>query len=143
MVKRLPTVRETWVRSLSREDPLAKEMATHSSLLAWEIPWTEEPGSYNPRGCKESDTTGQLSTQANPNLSSAYSRGPENEQENCSLNDFNSLMFIFLRVVTEDGKLCKYKVGLTEPLLTTIIMANIPRSSCSEHFNMGELTRTL
>ena len=82
-------------------------MATHCSLLAWEIPWTEEPGSYNPRGCKESDTTGQLTTQTNPNLSSAYSRGPENEQENCSLNDFNSLMFIFLRVVTEDGKLCK------------------------------------
>ena len=41
-VKRLPTVRETWVRSLGQEDPLEKEMATHSSTLAWKIPWTEE-----------------------------------------------------------------------------------------------------
>ena len=44
MVKRLPTVQETWVRSLGQEDPLEKEMATHSSALAWKIPWTEEPG---------------------------------------------------------------------------------------------------
>ena len=44
MVKRLPTTRETWVQSLGREDPLEKEMATHSSILAWKIPWTEEPG---------------------------------------------------------------------------------------------------
>ena len=42
MVKRLPTVRESWVRSLGQEDPLEKEMATHSSTLAWKIPWTEE-----------------------------------------------------------------------------------------------------
>ena len=42
MVKRLSTMQETWVRSLSREDPLEKEMATHSSTLAWKIPWTEE-----------------------------------------------------------------------------------------------------
>ena len=44
MVKRLPAMLETQVRSLSREDPLEKEMATHSSILAWRIPWTEEPG---------------------------------------------------------------------------------------------------
>ena len=43
-VKRLSTTRETWVRSLGWEDPLEKEMATHSSILAWKIPWTEEPG---------------------------------------------------------------------------------------------------
>ena len=43
-LKRLPAMRETWVRSLGREDPLEKEMATHSSILAWRIPWTEEPG---------------------------------------------------------------------------------------------------
>ena len=42
MVKRLPTVRKTWVCSLGQEDPLEKEMATHSSTLAWQIPWTEE-----------------------------------------------------------------------------------------------------
>ena len=43
MVKRLPTMRETWVQSLLREDPLEKEMAPHSSILAWKIPWIEEP----------------------------------------------------------------------------------------------------
>ena len=44
MVKRLPTMQETSVRSLDQKDALEKEMATHSSVLAWEIPWTEEPG---------------------------------------------------------------------------------------------------
>ena len=43
-VKRLTTMRETWVPSLDQVDPLEKEIATHSSILAWEIPWTEEPG---------------------------------------------------------------------------------------------------
>ena len=43
-LKRLPAIQETWVRSLDREDPLEKEMATHSSTLAWRIPWREEPG---------------------------------------------------------------------------------------------------
>ena len=44
MVKRLPTMLETQIQTLSREDLLEKEMATHSSILAWKIPWTEEPG---------------------------------------------------------------------------------------------------
>ena len=43
-VKRLPTMRETWAQTLGREDLLEKEMVTHSSILAWKIPWTEEPG---------------------------------------------------------------------------------------------------
>ena len=43
-LKHLPAMREAWVRSLRWEDPLEKEMATHSSILAWKIPWTEEPG---------------------------------------------------------------------------------------------------
>ena len=50
-------MQEIRVRILGWEDPLEKEMATHSSTLAWKIPWTEEPGSYSPLGCKESDTT--------------------------------------------------------------------------------------
>ena len=54
-LKRLPAMWETWVRSLGLEDPLEKEMATHSSILAWRIPGTEEPGGlYSPRGRKES-----------------------------------------------------------------------------------------
>ena len=44
MVKNLPELLETWVQSLGQEDPLEKEMATHSSILAWRTPWTEEPG---------------------------------------------------------------------------------------------------
>ena len=50
MVKLLPTMPETWVRSLGQENPLEKEMATHSSTLAWEIPWTEEPGRLQSMG---------------------------------------------------------------------------------------------
>ena len=50
MVKRLPTMRETWVQSLGQEDLLEKEMATHSSILAWKMPWTEEPGSLQSMG---------------------------------------------------------------------------------------------
>ena len=50
MVKCLPTMRETWVQSLGQEDLLEKEMATHSSTLAWKIPWAEEPGRLQPVG---------------------------------------------------------------------------------------------
>ena len=50
MDKRLPATQETWVQSLGREDALEKEMATHSSTLAWKIPWTEEPGRLQSMG---------------------------------------------------------------------------------------------
>ena len=60
MVKRLSTKWETRVWSLGWEDPLEKEVATHSSTLACKIPWTEEPVGYSPQGRKESDTTEQL-----------------------------------------------------------------------------------
>ena len=50
MVKNLPAVQETWVRSLGQEDPLEKGMAAHSSILAWQIPWTEEPGGLQSMG---------------------------------------------------------------------------------------------
>ena len=57
MVKNLPVMQETRVRSLGWEDPLEKEMATDSSILGWRIPWTEEPGGYSPWGPKELDMT--------------------------------------------------------------------------------------
>ena len=50
LVKRLPAMQETWVRSLGWEDPLEKEMVSHSSTLAWKIPWTEEPGRLQSMG---------------------------------------------------------------------------------------------
>ena len=49
-LKRLPPMQEIWVQSLGREDPLEKEMAPHSSILAWRIPWTEEPGELQSTG---------------------------------------------------------------------------------------------
>ena len=56
-VKNLPAMQETQVRPLSQEDALEKGMATHCSILAWRIPWTEEPGGYSPWGRRESDMT--------------------------------------------------------------------------------------
>ena len=56
-LKHLPAIWETWVRSLGREDPLEKEMATHSSILAWRIPWTEELGGLQSMGHRELDMT--------------------------------------------------------------------------------------
>ena len=50
MVNNLPAMQETWVQSLGQEDPLEKEMATHSSIPAWRIPWTEEPGGLQSTG---------------------------------------------------------------------------------------------
>ena len=61
MVKSLPAVQETQVRFLGQEDPLEKEMATHSSILAWKIPWAEEcVRLHSPWGHRESDTTEPL-----------------------------------------------------------------------------------
>ena len=61
-----PAMWKTWVRSLGQEDRLEKEMATHYSILVWEIPWTEEPGGL--WGRKESDTTERLSTHSTASL---------------------------------------------------------------------------
>ena len=55
-LKRLPAMQETWVPSLGREDPLEKKMATHSSILAWRIPWAEKPGGLQSTG-SQIDTT--------------------------------------------------------------------------------------
>jgi len=52
-VKKLPAMQETWVQSLGQEDPLEKGMATHSIILAWRIPWTEEPGRLQSMGSQE------------------------------------------------------------------------------------------
>ena len=57
MVKNLPAMLETWVRSLGQEDPLKKGMATHSNILAWRIPQTEDPGRLQSMGLQKSDMT--------------------------------------------------------------------------------------
>ena len=56
MVKNLPAMQETWVQSLGQEDPLEKEMAIHSSILTWKIPWTEESGGLQSMGVTKSQT---------------------------------------------------------------------------------------
>ena len=56
-VKNLPAMQETQVRFLGQEDPLEKEMATHSSIIAWKIPWADEPGGLQFTGLQEADTT--------------------------------------------------------------------------------------
>ena len=56
-VKNLVAMQETWIPSLGQEDPLEEEMTTHSSILAWKIPWTEEPGGLQSTGSQESDMT--------------------------------------------------------------------------------------
>ena len=58
--KNLSLMQETWVRSLGQKEPPEKEMATLSRILAWKIPWTEEPGGYSPWGYKEMDMTERL-----------------------------------------------------------------------------------
>ena len=73
MVKNPPALQETKVQSLGREDPLEKKTAAHSSILAWEIPWTEEAWSVTVHGVrKESDTTEQLNSN---NRTSSETRG--------------------------------------------------------------------
>ena len=57
LINNLPAIQGTQIRSLGREDPLEKGMTTHSSILAWRITWTEEPGGLLSMGCKESDMT--------------------------------------------------------------------------------------
>ena len=59
-VKNLPAMQETWVRSQGWDDPLEKRMATHSSILAWRIIWTEEPGGLQSMGSQRLDTTERL-----------------------------------------------------------------------------------
>ena len=61
LVKNPPAMRETWVRFLGREDPLEKGRATHYSILAWRIPWTQEPGRLQSMGLQQLDTSCRLS----------------------------------------------------------------------------------
>ena len=69
MVKDLSAMKETMVQSLGQKDPLAKGMASHSSILAWRIPWTEEPdGLHSPWGLKESNRTERLTLSPLPSI---------------------------------------------------------------------------
>ena len=68
MVKNPPAMWQNWVRSLGWEDPLEKEMATYSSILAWKIPWTEDPGGLQSMELRASDATERLNTHTNTHI---------------------------------------------------------------------------
>ena len=72
MVKSLPTMQETGVRSLGQEDPLEKGMAAHSSILAWRIPWTEAPGGLQSMGSQR--VTNTFTFQGHPKAQFSFSR---------------------------------------------------------------------
>ena len=79
LVRNLPAMQETWVQFLGWEDTLEKEMATHSSILAWRIPWTEEPGRLQSMGSQELDTTYQLNTSTISYIAGRFFTASENE----------------------------------------------------------------
>ena len=92
-LKRLPGMRETWVWSLGQEDPLEKEMATHSSTLAWRIPWREEPGrlqSMGPRRVGHDWVTSLL-----------LSPGKASLPEQCPCSKGNALVMSYLSTILE------------------------------------------
>ena len=89
-------MQEMWVQSLGGEDPLEREMATRFSILAWEIPWTEEPGGLQSMGSLESDTTKQ------PNHHSACL--PNQTKDSVSAKIMSAFVyFLFLKFRTEFG----------------------------------------
>ena len=97
-VRNLPATQETWVRSLGWEDPLEKRMATHSSLLAWRILWTEESGGLQVHRVAESDMTEWLSTHAQHHFTS-----PLCESSNFSISSPTLtwlLLFVIIIIAT-------------------------------------------
>ena len=101
MVKNLPAMQETWVQSLGWEDPLEKGMATHSSILAWRIPWTEEPGALQSVGSQR--VGHEWATYTNIMNISCYSfcssmldryglpRGSDGKESDCNAGDLSSI----------------------------------------------------
>ena len=83
-MKNLPAIKETQIQFLGWEDPLEKGMATHSSIFAWRIPWTEEPGGLQPLGHKLSDMTDQLTLWG-------FSGGTDNKESAYNVGDLGSI----------------------------------------------------
>ena len=83
-VKNLPAMWEMWVRFLGREDPLEKEMAIHSSILAWKIPWMEEPGGLQSMGSQESDTTSWLNHNHHQDLCQRFHESMQSQRTGLS-----------------------------------------------------------
>ena len=112
-LKCLPPMQETWVRSLVREDPLAKEMATNSSILAWRIPWTEDLVGYSPQGRKELGTTEQLHFPADS----------DSKESACNAGDLGS--------IPESGR--SAREGISYPLLYSCLENSMDRGALTVH----------
>ena len=92
MMKNLPAVQEIQVRSLGQEDPLEKEMATHSRVLAWKIPWTEEPGGLQSMGLQRVGHKWATNPSFLPYFLSSSSRFQLGDYKLLSLSEFTSLL---------------------------------------------------
>ena len=79
MVKNSPAMQETWIRSPGQEDPLEKEIATHSSILAWEIPWTEEPGGLQSTGPQRVTHDSRTKTTPTTNFKTFHKEKPKHK----------------------------------------------------------------
>ena len=97
-LKCLPAMRETWVRTLGREDPLEKEMATHSSILAWRIPWMEEPGGLQSTGSQRvgHDRATAIAIQREPTTWSKYDNPGFNFSHLCQGSDLSKFIYFSL-----------------------------------------------
>ena len=95
VVKNPPAMQETQVQSLSPEDPLEKDMATHSSILAWRTPWTEEPGGLQPMGSQrvghDSDNTQRYRKQHSQHEGRAVAQTRHSQQQDCTRSRPRSL----------------------------------------------------
>ena len=89
MIKHLPTKQETQDQSLGQEDPLEKEMATHSGTFAWKIPWTEDLGRQDPWGCEESDMTDKFTFTFTGKSKGMNSDRREKRQKNYAPRHYN------------------------------------------------------
>ena len=120
MVKNLPAMQETWVQSLGLEDPLEKGMAIHSSILAWRIPWTEEPGGLQSWGHRAghdraSNTALHYSNRCEVTLCSFDLYFPKDEQFSIFFHVPISYLYIFLRE-TSTEILCPFLVVVSGEL---------------------------
>ena len=97
-LKCLPALRETWVRTLGREDPLEKEMATHSSILAWRISWMEEPGGLQSTGSQRvgHDWATATAIQREPTTWSKYDNSGFNFFHLCQGSDLSKFIYFSL-----------------------------------------------
>ena len=127
-VKCLPTVCETWVQTLGREDLLQKEMATHSSTLAWKISWMEEPGRLQSMGVTKSWMTEQLHFHFHLEWTNKPGKGYIQHTDNDGVTDQTQLHHAFLLPTEAQGKFC----GFQSPLRVKTFQAGEPRAmACS------------